>query len=131
MSEQRISIRQRYEPTGDTFQVLQEGTVCSTHETKEKAVIAIRQTGGRVAAMWARTDFGSGPIHADFCAELLGESIGRIYRHPHGTQEGLWSWSMTAFKRTDRQRMLCHGTEESKQDAARMVEWVYTHCVEG
>lgn len=47
MTEPRIIIRLRYEPTGNGYRVVLDGRVIGTHETKEKAAIAIRNVGGR------------------------------------------------------------------------------------
>lgn len=130
MTEPRFTIRIRYEPTGNRYQIVQEGSVLSDHPTKEAAVAVIREMGARVAAVWSRTDLGSGPLHADFAAKVLDEEIGRIMRIPHGPREGEWSWSMTAHKKVDAFKMALQGSLATKQEAARMVEWAYTQCKE-
>ena len=60
----------------------------------------------------------------DFVALDGDEIIGRVYRIRHGTQEGLWFWSMTisrpgpAFTARD-------GTEARRGDAGRRVVEAY------
>ncbi|MBN8241849.1 hypothetical protein JF546_02350 [Nitratireductor aquimarinus] len=130
MNEPRITIRLRYEPTGNRYQVVRDGSIASDHPTKEAAAIAIREMGSRVAAEWERTDFGRGPVPADFCATLLGEGIGRIMKVQHGPRENEWTWAMNAHRNVNAFKTATHGHADSKEEAARMVEWVYTQCVE-
>lgn len=129
MVEERVTIRLRYEPTGNRYQVVRQGKIVSDHPTKEAAAIAIRDLGCRVAATWQRTDFGYGPLHADFCATILGEGIGRIMKLQHGPSQGAWTWAMNAHRNIDAFKMALNGHSGSKQEAARMVEWAYTQCV--
>jgi hypothetical protein len=60
----------------------------------------------------------------DFVAFDGDETIGRVYRIRHGTEEGLWFWTMTvsrpgpAFTARD-------GTEVRRGDAGRRVVEAY------
>jgi hypothetical protein len=51
----------------------------------------------------------------DFIAFDGDEIIGRVYRIRHGTEEGLWCWSMNARG----------GTEAHRGDASRRVVEAY------
>jgi hypothetical protein len=71
---------------------------------------------------------------ADYVADADGYTggVGRIYRHQHGPQQGMWFWSLTAHgPEISRAADKLHGVERSPRAAAHMVEDAWFAAIEG
>lgn len=62
---------------------------------------------------------------------LDGEAeVGRVLLIPHGPQNGMWTWSMTAVApRVDRTAFQCSGILPTKLEAKAAVEGAYAEFV--
>lgn len=71
---------------------------------------------------------------ADYIADADGYdgSVGRIYLHDAGPQQGLWFWAMNAHgAEISRNIGSLNGVEKSARAAARMVEGAWFAAIAG
>ena len=66
-----------------------------------------------------------GGLAEDFQALDDDEIVGRVDQSPHGPEQGLWFWTMTALRPGPRLPPPTHGTEARRGNAGRRVVEAY------
>ena len=69
----------------------------------------------------------------DFVARspVYEDSVGRIYLHEHGAQQGEWSWSFTAHGEGIARPKIHNGMAPSPREAAKAVENAWFAAIKG